>query len=183
MKNLLILLFIPVIFLFVKCGSGDGGAEGEDREKPAEPTVNIGNTIELNLAKWGYHLTIQVPAPGETVPEAIVEELEWGGLEIRVGTGFQLQLGGGEGDIAQRKADINLDDVYEATFTVDDEAGLFYSQKFKGTDMEGNFHFFVVIKDGDVFYEIEDIKEATFGEGQARRMFEIAKAIKINSPS
>ncbi|PCH98105.1 MAG: hypothetical protein COB85_02215, partial [Bacteroidetes bacterium] len=124
-----------------------------------------------------------VPAPGETVPEAIVDVLDWGGLEIRVGAGFQIQIAGGEGDIAQRKADINLDDVYEATFTVDDEGGLFYSQKFRGTDMEGDFHFFVVIKDGDVSYEIEDIKGESFGEGQARRMFEIARAIKVNSPS
>jgi hypothetical protein len=50
-------------------------------------------------------------------------------------------------------------------------------------DMEPEFRFFVIKMDGANAYEIRSIVDEGFSEGAATRMFNIAKAIKVQPAS
>src|SRR3989337_4042840 len=104
MKKLFLLLAIPAAMLFTQCG---GGANDEPATEEEE-SVNLGNTVEIDLSKHGFPLSIEVPAPDEDTPEATVKALDWGAVEIRVDKNFQIQIADGEGNIAAKKQN-NID--------------------------------------------------------------------------
>jgi len=180
MKNLLLILFIPLAFLFAQCNSEE--VEEENIEE-VEQKADLGNVDEIDLEEFGFQLTINVPAKSPTTPEPLIDVLDWGAVEIRVGKNYQIQISAGEGDIAQRKSDINLDDIYETTFIIDEENVLFYSSKIRGTEMDPEFHFFAIISDGNKAFEVEDIKGEIFSEAVANRMLDFAKTIKAKPSS
>ena len=177
MKKLLVLLCIPMSFLFVQCNSGE--EDEKENDKGTAQTMDLGNVDEIDMEEHGFQILVKVPAAGPTVPEPMINVLDWGAAEIRVGQNFQIQISASEGDISQKKADINLDDVYETTFIIDEDNALFYSSTVRGTDLEAEHHFFVIITDGNKAYEVENIKGESFSEEVAERMFNLAKAIKI----
>jgi len=162
-------------FFLVQCGEGGDG--------DAKEQVDLGNVVDLDLSEYGYNIIVNVPAPSQTMPEATVDVNDWGAVEIRVGTNFQIQIGGGEGDIAAEKAHVLDDAVYEATFIIDEPDGILYSRKINGTDLEPEYHFLVIIMDGANPYEIRGIEGEVFKEKAAKRMFDIAKAIEIKEAS
>jgi hypothetical protein len=166
-------------FLFVQCNSGEkdeaGGKEGEETAQ----TVDLGNVDEIDLEEYGFQIVINVPAASPTTPEPTIDVLDWGAIEVRVGTSFQIQVSASEGDVAQKKSDIqNLyDDIYETSFMIDQDNALFYSSTIPG--LEPEYHLFVVISDGGKAFEVEDIRGESYSEEEAKRMFDFAKAIKI----
>lgn len=181
MKKIAYLLMLPLALFFTQCDS-DGGEE-EGSENGAEETVDIGRVEELDLNKYGYPLVISVPKAGDIDSSYTIEELDWGALEIRVGLNFAVQIAGGDGDMAMAKEDIAMDDVYEATYLVDEPEAILYGWALKGMDMEPEFRFFVIKMDGANAYEIRSIVDEGFSEGAATRMFNIAKAIKVQPAS
>jgi len=176
MKKFLIILFVPISFLFVQCNSEE---VEEENIEGTEQTIDLGDVDEIDLEEYGFQIKINVPAKSSTVPEPTIDVLDWGAVEIRVGKNYQIQISASDGDIAQRKSDINMDDVYETSFIVDETNVLFYSSKVRGAELDPEFHFFVIISDGDKAYEVEDIKGETYSEPVANRMLNFAKAIKI----
>ena len=182
MKKLFLLLAIPVAMLFTQCG---GGANDEPATVEEE-TVNLGNTIEIDLSKHGFPLSIEVPAPDEDTPEATVDVLDWGALAIKVGKYFQIQIADGEGNIAAKKQSNTdmYDNIYTIQYLVEEETALLYKTEIHGSGIEPEFHFFAVIKAGGRTFEIEDIKgEDSYSEESARRMLDFAKAIKVKTQS
>jgi len=176
MKKLAYLLMLPLALLFTQCENG-----GE--ENGTEETADLGSVDELDLNQYGYPLVINVPKASPTTPDPIIDELDWGAIEIRVGTNFGVQVSGGDGDMAQVKEDISLDDVYAATYIVDEADAILYGWAIKDTDMEPEYRFFVIKMDGDNAYEIRNIVDEPFSEGAAQRMFDIAKAVKVQPAS
>ena len=181
MKKIAYLLMLPLALFFTQCDS-DGGEE-EGSENGAEETVDLGHVEELDLNKYGYPLLISIPKAGDIDSSYSIEELDWGALEIRVGLNFAVQISGGDGDMAMAKEDIAMDDVYEATYLVDEPEAILYGWALKGMDMEPEFRFFVIKMDGANAYEIRSIVDEGFSEGAATRMFNIAKAIKVQPAS
>ena len=181
MKKIAYLLMLPLALFFTQCDS-DGGEE-EGSENGAEETVDIGRVEELDLNKYGYPLVISVPKAGDIDSSYTIEELDWGALEIRVGLNFAVQIAGGDGDMAMAKEDIAMDDVYEATYLVDEPEAILYGWALKGMDMEPEYRFFVIKMDGANAYEIRSIVDEGFSEGAATRMFNISKAIKVQPGS
>jgi len=179
MRKITLLLILPLALLFTQCknGGGEGGDEG------SENSVDLGNVDELDLNEYGYPLVISVPAETNTIPAPIVDVLDWDAVEIRVGTNFAVQISGGDGDMALAKEDINIDDVYAATYLVDEPDAILYGWAIRDTDMEPEYRFFVIKRDGNTAYEIRSIVDEPFSEGAATRMFNIAKAIKIQPAS
>ncbi len=182
MKKLFLLLAIAVAMLFAQCG-------GEANDEPAtaeEETVNLGNTVEIDLSKHGFPLSIEVPAPDEETPEATVAVLDWGALEIKVNKYFQIQIADGEGNIAAKKqnnADM-YDNIYTIQYLLEEETALLYKTEIPGSGIEPEFHFFAVIKAGGRTFEVEDIKGVdSYSEESARRMLDFAKAIKVRTQS
>jgi len=180
MKKIAYLLMLPVVLLFSQCNS-DNGEEGESEN--TEEVVDLGKVEQLDLNEYGYPLLISVPKAGDIDSAYTVDVLDWGALEIRVGGNFAVEVSGGDGDMAMAKEDIEMDDVYEATYLVDESDGILYSWALKGMDMEPEYRFFVIKMDGANAYEIRSIVDEGYSEGAATRMFNIAKAIKVQPAS
>ena len=113
----------------------------------------------------------------------IIDVLDWGAIEIRVGMAYGIQISGGDGDMALTKEDIAGDDVYGATYIIEEDDAILYSWAIRDTDMEPEYRFFVIKMDGESAYEIRNIVDEPFSEGAAQRMFNIAKAIKVQPAS
>jgi len=180
MKKIAYLLMLPLTLLFTRCDTG-GGEDGE--ENGTEETVDLGRVEELDLNEYGFPLVISVPKAGDIDSSYIIEELAWGALEIIVGRNFAVQISGGDGDMGMAKEDIAMDDVYEATYVVDEADAILYAWALKGMDMEPEYRFFVIKMDDANAYEIRSIVDEGFSEGAATRMFNIAKAIKVQPAS
>jgi len=170
---------LPLALLLTQCTNGgeEGGDEG------TETAVDLGNVDELDLNEYGYPLVISVPAKTNTTPAPIVDILDWDAVEIRVGTNFAVQISGGDGDMTQAKEDINIDDVYAATYVIDEPDAILYGWAIRDTEMEPEYRFYVIKRDGATAYEIRSIVDEPFSEEAATRMFNIAKAIKIQPAS
>ncbi|HIA06250.1 MAG TPA: hypothetical protein EYN71_06050 [Flavobacteriales bacterium] len=180
MKKIAFLLMLPLTLIFTRCDTG-GREDGE--ENGTEETVDLGRVEELDLNEYGYPLVISVPQAGDIDSSYTIEELDWGALEIRVGLNFAVQISGGDGDMGMAKEDIAMDDVYEATYVVDEPDAILYAWALKGMDMEPEYRFFVIKMDDANAYEIRSIVDEGFSEGAATRMFNIAKAIKVQPAS
>lgn len=177
MKKIFIPSLILLAFILVKCNS-EVKTENEDNQI-VETIVDLGNVDEIDMEEHGFQIFIKVPAAGPAIPKPTIDVLDWGAAEVRVGNNFQIQISASEGNISQKKEDINLDDIYETEFIIDEDYALFYSSKVRGTDLEPEYHFYVIISDGTKAYETEDIKGDVFSKKVAERMFNLAKAIKI----
>lgn len=177
MKRLLLLLVVPIAIVFTQCG------DGSNDESATEETVNLGNTVEIDLSEHGFPLAIEVPAPDENTPEASVVVLDWGAVEIKVNKYFQIQIADGEGNIADKKQDnIDMyDNIYTLEYLIDEETALLYKTAIPG--LEPEFHFFVVVKGNGRTFEVEDVKEEIYSEEAARRMFDFVRAIKVKTQS
>lgn len=180
MKKIAYLFILPLTLLFTHCDNGGGE---DEEENGTEETVDLGRVEELDLNEYGYPLVMSVPKAGDIDSSYTIEELDWGALEIRVGLNFAVQISGGDGDMAMAKEDIAMDDVYEATYVVDEADAILYAWALKGMDMEPEYRFFVIKMDGANAYEIRSIVDEGFSEGAATRMFNIAKAIKVQPAS
>jgi hypothetical protein len=186
MKKLLAFLILPAcIFFYSSCGSGNDTQQEESTEEIVEDesvhTIDMSNTTKLDLNDYGYPIILNIPGGDEMSPEPIIDELDWGALEIRIGTNFQIQVTTGDGDAEQKKADIvNLQDIpYDFEYSVDDSDALLYSAKIAGTEMEPEFHFYFVVKEGAQIFEIEDIKGEGFDSLSVERMFDLATTTVI----
>jgi len=173
---------LPLTLIFTRCDTG-GGEDGEDgEENGTEETVDLGRVEELDLSEYDYPLVISVPKAGDIDSSYTIEEI-MDALEIRVGLNFAVKISCGEGDMAMEKEHIANDDVYEATYLVDEPDGILYAFALKDMDMEPEYRFFVIKMDGANAYEIRSIVDEGFSEGAATRMFNIAKAIKVQPAS
>jgi len=179
MKKLSILLLTPAILLFfTQCGGPDNSGQSETEN--AESEIPIG-TMPLDLSGYGYPLTMYVPDTVGSIPDALaVIVLESGALEIRVGIDYQVLLNNSEGNLAAQKEHIQGDDVYESTFLVDEKDAIYYTSTIKGFGLDTTYHFFMIIRNGDKAYEIEDIKGEQFDQWAGDQMYELVSATKIN---
>lgn len=179
MKKFAYLLMLPLALLFTQCGDGNGN--GEDG---TEETVDLGRTEDIDLNEYGYPMVISVPKSGDVDSSYTIQELDWGALEIRVGMNFAIQISGGDGDMALAKEDIDGELIYESNYVVDEPDAILYSLTNKmAPDMDVSFRFFVIKRDGAHAYEIRSIVDEGYSEGATTKMFNIAKAIKIQPAS
>ena len=62
---------------------------------------------------------------------------------------------------------------------VDEEDALFYTSTIKGGS-DTTYHFFMIIRNGDKAYEIEDIKSEQYDKWAGEQMYEMISATKVN---
>jgi len=179
MKKFSLLLLTPAILLFFTHCGGPDNTKQSDTENTETEEIPIG-TVPIDLSSYGYPLTMYVPYPDESMPEAKVDVLESGALEIRAGEDYQVLLNNSEGDLAGQKEHILGDDVYESTFLVDEKDAIYYTSTIKGFGLDTTYHFFMIIRNGDKVYEIEDIKSEQFDQWAGDQMYELVSATKIN---
>ena len=71
MKKLLVLLCIPMSFLFVQCNSGE--EDEKENDKGTAQTMDLGNVDEIDMEEHGFQILVKVPAAGPTVPEPMID--------------------------------------------------------------------------------------------------------------
>jgi len=179
MKKFSLLLLTPAILLFFTHCGGPDNTKQSDTENTEVEAIPIG-TVPIDLSSYGYPLTMYVPYPDESMPEATVDVLESGALEIRAGDDYQVLLNNSEGDLAAQKEHILGDDVYESTFLVDEKDAIYYTSTIKGFGLDTTYHFFMIIRNGDKAYEVADIKSEQFDQWAGDQMYELVSATKIN---
>ncbi|MFH1320682.1 MAG: hypothetical protein ABII90_08520 [Bacteroidota bacterium] len=171
MKRIILLLVLPCIIAFAGCNSES--SEEVDRTE----YLRKNHLTEIDLSEFDLPLIIDVP--DSTIGELTVEQNSLGGVDIMVGNNFQVQIAGGEGNMASKKADIEGDAVYQAEYLIDEESALFYKREIPGAEMDPEYHFFVIVKAGNSTFEISDIEGEIYPEKIAQRMFDAAKAIQV----
>lgn len=156
MKSLIFV--ISISFLLFSCGTDSNVGE-------SKTTLEKG---EHDLSSQGLPLIIK--APSEPLVEA-----EASGYDVKSSDVFQLIVTEG-GDIEQKKADIQSDEVNKLQqFIVDEPNALFYETKIT----EPEYHFYVVLKDNNSSFELQENKTKQFSKEEVKEMFEAAKAARI----
>ncbi|TND10379.1 MAG: hypothetical protein FD123_21 [Bacteroidetes bacterium] len=162
--------------LFNACGDKKG-TEQVDETIPA-------GMMALDLTPYGFPLKINIPDSTANMGKLEVSEGEsWGGVSIRIGKTFQLNINVGDEESTNLKMQKELlaaTDAGECTYTTESDSLLVYVTKF-GEEVKRN-HFYQVIKIGTEKYVIRDINdpENEFLEDHIKKMMESAKTLRNN---
>lgn len=171
MKKLLIAFAIPALFL----SACNGGGEEEGTDGQVEIPESLKGMMTLNLSEQGLPFSLMIPDTTKNKLEVVAQP--YGDTEVRVGDYFQVQIAVG-GDIALRKSDLNEDLLYKATILQEDGTSIFYKQEIEGSNLDPEYHFYLVKNVNGADYEIQDIKSGeTYSEKAALKMFDSAKNI------
>lgn len=170
----LVYLFITISGLTIaSCGGNDQPAE-EKIEK-----VVLKGYEELNLAEWGFNLTLMVPqADFHGEPEVTLTEK--GSLEVIVGLDFGLEIMYGDADFALLKSDLSEDLIFTSEILKEEEKAIIYAQKIEGAGVKTQNHFLFKAEIGTEVYEVRDVVGNEYGVGMIEKMLEAAKTIKAN---
>ena len=63
---------------------------------------------------------------------------------------------------------------------IDEKDAIYYTSTIKGFGLDTTYHFFMIIRNGEKAYEIEDIKGEQFDQWAGDQMYELVSATKIN---
>ena len=171
MSRLTYLFAIIIALSFTACG---GEEQGTDE---TVETVELKGYEELNLAEWGFDLTIMIPeAEIHGDPEVVLTER--GALEIIVGTGFGIEIMYGEADIALLKTDLQEDLVFTSEIIKEEEKAIIYSQNIPDAGVKTQNHFLYKAEVGTEVFEIRDVIDGEYGTGMIEKMLQAAKTIK-----
>ena len=168
MKKILLLLASPAIIFFASCGGS----------KTDDTTVAIPGMMEVQLKINGNALSIMVPDSTKGKLEMV--EQSWGATEIKVGKEFQISIQEGEGELTDlifQKSMISSEEPKKLKRYINDDSTLiFYEQQIETMDPE--FHFYSIVKIGNVSYVVKDIPEEKYSEKAVQTMVEAAKTLK-----
>lgn len=139
-----------------------------------EGSAMQGNTKDLS--EYGLNYTIVLPDDQSTQTDIMAND--WGGIEIMKGENFMLQIAFGEGDIELLKSDLNSDLVYKTEILEESPDLILYKREIPNTEMDPEYHFMYVHREGSDAIEIQNIKAATFNEEMIRKMLQSAKSFK-----
>lgn len=168
MKKTLLLLAAPALLFLFSCGNS----------KKEESAESMPGMAEVNFKINGNNLSMMIPDSTKGKTELV--EQSWGATEIKkVGTGFQISIEEGEGDIALIKADITGNPVFKLQRYLKDEPGFLFWES-KNADLPGpRLHFYLITKIGTVSYVIKDIDNGDANnEKIVQTMIDAAKTLK-----
>lgn len=174
MKQLTILFSLLSVLILSSCG---GETPSDNPSENTDETVKLKGFEELNLAEYGFNLTMMVPE-AETNGEPEVVMTERGALEVIVGNDFGIEIMFGEGDLALLKTDLQEDLVFKSEIIKEEENALIYKQDIPDSGVKTQNHFFYKAVVGNDVYEVRDVMEGDYGEGMIEKMLEAAKTIK-----
>lgn len=174
MKKIIYALLIASTALFV---ASCGGNEEQTSDKVEIPQ----GMIEYDLSQHGpIGLPCLINIPDEETGKGLPQVMEGplGGTQIVVGKDFNIEIVVGDGDMNQKKADIASDAVFKSTYIVDEPNAILYKSEIPDAGVV-QYHFYVIMKVGNVTYEIEDVRgEENYSEEGIKRMFEAAKSLR-----
>ncbi|MBI2968159.1 MAG: hypothetical protein HYY40_10150 [Bacteroidetes bacterium] len=178
-------LFIIALIISSCNGGGSGDEQATDSTAAVQTVQPPEGFMPLDLSQYGFPITIFVPQSDtlQGVPEPSVEETGGGAITVKSGKYFQLKIADGSGDLAARKNEFAVDDVYKYEYVIDEPATLLYKRQIASTPMEPEFHFIYVLKTGNRTIEVENVKDGVdeFPQRAAERMLDVIKATSVKS--
>ena len=136
--------------------------------------------VAADLSEQGLLVLMHVP-DSTTAPLEITSNAQ-GGADVKVGKNFQVTVAEGPGDMGMKKNDITTDAVRKfVKYVVEEPNALVWEWQIEG--MEPEFHFYVIVKDGDKSFEVRDVEGEVFTEKAATQMLEAAKSIRLKTPA
>lgn len=176
MKKLFYILPIAALTIISCGGGGNDNAEGDAMEN-SESAEMTGTSTDLS--EHGMDYTIVLPEKKNLITDIAAND--WGGIEIRQGEVFLVSIAYGEGDVDLLKFDLEEDLVYKAEILEESEDHILYKKEIEGSGMDPEYHFLYVHRlDGDAI-EIQNLKDVSFNEEQARAMLNAAKTFAPKS--
>lgn len=154
------------------CGNGEENVVAEDT------LPKLKGYVELDLAEYGYNLTVMVPDENTGVPE--INATDWGNVEIKVGKAFGIQVMEGPGDFELLKSDLNSDLVYKSEILKEEGDCVVYKRVIPDTEIEPETNFFLVVEVDGLKYEIQNMKEDVYSEGAIDKMVQAGRQTKSN---
>lgn len=174
MKQLFTFLSLCAVLSLTSCGGGE-----EPKDDETQEIKELKGHVELNLAEYGYNISLMVP--DETVGVPSVEVTDWGNVEIRVGKAFGIQIIEGPGDFALLKSDLNDDLVFKSEILSEEPDCIIYKRVIPDTQIEPQFNFFYVGKAGGFTYEVQNLKDETYSEGAVKKMVDAVRTLHANT--
>jgi hypothetical protein len=164
MKQLFFLITTISALAFFSCKNSTTENETSEGTKQIEFSIN------------GNAFTMLVPDTAKGTLE--IKEQSWGATEVVIGSGFQISITEGEGDITLMKSDIAGNDVNKFKRFINDEPNLLL---WESEIVKPEFHFYTVQKIEKSSFIIEDMKAEVFTEQDVKAMLNAAKSLKVKS--
>ena len=74
--------------------------------------------------------------------------------------------------------DLENGGIMVPNYAIQDSVSLLYSMGIEGSGLQPRHHFYMLVKTDNSVYELQDIPDIDFREGQAKTMYESAKSLK-----
>ncbi|MBS1646582.1 MAG: hypothetical protein JST67_04515 [Bacteroidetes bacterium] len=144
---------------------------GTKKEKKEQDLTAPQGMYYFDMSKTGMNIYALIPDSTVGVLDTAMQSS--GEYLIKVGKDFQVSVIESNGDIKQRKADIEADDVNKLKkyFTNDSTTLMWQS----GIADMSEFHFYQIMHVGNRTYVFEDIKGEPFSEQATQKMLDACK--------
>jgi hypothetical protein len=152
---------------------GEGGAGGGGgAPAPTEPAAAPAKLAELDLSSVGEdYAGWKIMAP-----EGATAKDDFGAIGVKAGDGFQLEIHTGDINMAERKKEIESNDINKLKGYLTDTADtLVYESEVMS---KKEVHLLAVHKVGDVAVYCENTKGPTYNKAQIEAMLAACKSLK-----
>ena len=164
MKSILkTVLTLAIATTIISC---NGGKKEEKQDLTAPQGMRY-----FDISKTGMNVYMLIPDSTVGVLDTSMQSS--GEYLVKVGKEFQVSIIETGGDVKQRKADIEADDVNKLKKYITDDSTTIMWQS--GIADMNEFHFYHVNKLGSRTYVFEDIKGEPFSEQSVQKMLDACK--------
>jgi hypothetical protein len=175
MKKFIYTIAVSAFTLFlVSCGGNEETSTSATAEIPQ-------GMIDYDLSQHGtFGMPCLMNVPDENTGKGLPEVMEgpMGGTQVVVGKDFNIEIVVGDGDMKQKKADIESDAVFKSSYIIDEPDAILYKSEIPDAGVV-QYHIYVIVKVGNVTYEVEDVRgEENYSEEGAKRMLQAAKSLR-----
>jgi hypothetical protein len=175
MNKIFYLTAVSAILFFAACGDSANPEEGN-----TEVSIPAGwAKLDLGEQNTHYSLNMLINIPDENTSRGTPELMEgpFGGMQVKIGSGFNLEIIPGGQTLAEKKEEIESNPVFKISYLVNEEEGFIYKSEIEGADVV-QYNFYLLRKIGNGLYGIENLKEDEYSEDAVRRMYESAKSLR-----
>jgi len=172
MKNLIGTVAIFATFILLSCNGNPETKEKSSVEN--EQSEMVENTSFLDLTEYGINGNMAVPQ--ELSAESKISENAYGGLEIRAGKDYLLELLPLSMSIEEKKQELANNPVYKISYIEEGQDYLFYKKEITDSGVDEEYHLYM-LKDfgnGEV-YVVKTLDMESLPKAKVEKMLSILK--------
>lgn len=182
MKTKHLLFITGLATLMAACGGNVEKQNNTNTESSENSTETDYSQMQLvSLSK--FNIPAEVYIPNESKGKAMINESPSGGVEIKVGDRFGIEVVPFGLTKEEVKAELDNDLVYSIEYIEEDDKSMLYKKSIKDSDIEAEFHFFLEKDINGEIYEVKSINEMEFKESAAKEMLKSARSLQAKSTS